>query len=1057
MRIAVSAHVCYLDQCDFIRKYLANIPCDYFLYITCTSDNDRLFIEDFFSGSASKIIVTVVPSHGIDLLPFLETLEMLLNDKIDIVCKVYTKDTTSNAHIEHRRLLFDSALGSAELIQNIINEFTSNDNLSMVSPYYLFRSADDLMYGNRRIYEDLCGIFDCQAGLVDHGFVLGAMSWFKVENIKILVEKSSQIKKLFNREIKNHTKGSHESVANAFERFIFRVPFIDNSDVKSAFTFSDIDCKVRYLNYSNNIFYKSSIEPYLLKSAKYTQWRKVIMELGIFDENAYRLEADIPSDLDALKHYLLIGEFEGYKPYHSFSPQYYYIHHSHLYRNGESALINHIEKLPFKNKAYLQNDRKDLQVAQARGAFSPTWYSDFYNDIRDSGLDSATHYLKYGYELKRLSSPSSLLLKNELNGNNFFDVCKYIREYAWQENIHRERISRTFQNGDYQKSYDLTQAAIATYYPSRFYYIALAISQMALRNWPESKILWENFWNDSKNLPRESLAFPMLSENDDDGNDIFQSININRKSIDFKGPKICVYTALYGDFDKLRPPLHCPDNIEFICFTDQPRLLDGWTVIVVEAEFDNNNLNAKIFKILPHKYLNDFEYSLFVDANTCFTGDIDRFIQQFLYDEKFVMWQHPERSDVYREAQVILQIMRYGEPSSIVEQVKCYAENGLPAHQGLCEASFIWRRHKDPEIIDFMEKWWSEIINSSKRDQLSLGYLIWKENFHPKVLPSYLGTSRQNYCFTKLPHANILKNHTQTKNTARHYKKNISFIYSYKHMLTGSTIMRGSQLSNLISTNLSHKYDVTYTYETFQKNSILFLTKGYLKDVTEAKLAELKNNGNILLFDFVDDKERKEIIKFADVLIASSISSYLDYCKLYDQCHIHLLTHHVDPRLKPKKDKSIQTFKAGYFGELVNTFNGGEINNIVSFHHVNTAKVDDGWLSEVCNFNFHYAIRKKRGLDGRKPFLKGFTASYFESNLLIQRSEKEALYYLSEDYPYIYDGELNDAQIYEKLVSVKESFGSKEWYYGLEIMKDVKQRCSDATVCKEFDSLIRSL
>src|SRR5205085_856941 len=67
--------------------------------------------------------------------------------------------------------------------------------------------------------------------------------------------------------------------------------------------------------------------------------------------------------------------------------------------------------------------------------------------------------------------------------------------------------------------------------------------------------------------------------------------------------RFCVYTALFGDYDELRPPLYVPPGLNFICFSDRRRDVSGWEVRVLDLEFDNPVLNNRIIKILPYDYL----------------------------------------------------------------------------------------------------------------------------------------------------------------------------------------------------------------------------------------------------------------------------------------------------------------------------------------------------------------------------------------------------------------------------------------------------------------------
>ena len=84
-------------------------------------------------------------------------------------------------------------------------------------------------------------------------------------------------------------------------------------------------------------------------------------------------------------------------------------------------------------------------------------------------------------------------------------------------------------------------------------------------------------------------------------------------------------------------------------------------------------------------------------------------------------------------------------------------------------------------------------------------------------------------------------------------------------------------------------------------------------------------------------------------------------------------------------------------------------------------------------------MRNRRPIDGLKPFLKGFTAAHFRSNIIVPKLEGDAIYYLSADYPYLLEDE-SFQSVLKMIARVKASFGSEEWYRGLEIMESVRRR-----------------
>ena len=84
---------------------------------------------------------------------------------------------------------------------------------------------------------------------------------------------------------------------------------------------------------------------------------------------------------------------------------------------------------------------------------------------------------------------------------------------------------------------------------------------------------------------------------------------------DIKDSKIAVYTAFTGDYDSLKEPDFVDENCDYICFTDNESVeSDLYEIIPMDDSNLDNNRKAKRYKVLPHKYLKDYEYSFWLDG-----------------------------------------------------------------------------------------------------------------------------------------------------------------------------------------------------------------------------------------------------------------------------------------------------------------------------------------------------------------------------------------------------------------------------------------------------------
>lgn len=196
-----------------------------------------------------------------------------------------------------------------------------------------------------------------------------------------------------------------------------------------------------------------------------------------------------------------------------------------------------------------------------------------------------------------------------------------------------------------------------------------------------------------------------------------------------KNTKLVVYTALFGNYDKLRDPKRKYSGCEFVCFTDQKDLKsDIWQICHVDNGILSPAMMNRHYKFFPHLYFPDFEYSLYVDANIRIVGNPAELVSKYMDNNVMACPRHFERNCLYEEANVCIQLGRVNEleVNALLER---YRGEGFPEHYGLTENNIIYRRHNDGELQKMMDNWWLAITSGPKRDQLSLMYLCWINQF----------------------------------------------------------------------------------------------------------------------------------------------------------------------------------------------------------------------------------------------------------------------------------------------------------------------------------------
>lgn len=220
---------------------------------------------------------------------------------------------------------------------------------------------------------------------------------------------------------------------------------------------------------------------------------------------------------------------------------------------------------------------------------------------------------------------------------------------------------------------------------------------------------------------------------------------------DVKKDRLVVYTALFGDYDELIDPPEMFSGCDFVCFTDQAHLKsDAWEVrFIKDSDLPPNMMNRK-YKILPHYFLSEYEFSLYVDANVEVKKNPSDLLVKYVDDHLFYVPKHPRRNCLYSEA-IACSVVGKANKTLVDQQVRYYLNNKFPKKFGLSENNVLLRRHNDPIVIDVMEDWWGILNEFAPRDQLSLSYVLWKKNLRYKFMDESARNVNDLY-FYAVPH-----------------------------------------------------------------------------------------------------------------------------------------------------------------------------------------------------------------------------------------------------------------------------------------------------------------
>ncbi len=201
----------------------------------------------------------------------------------------------------------------------------------------------------------------------------------------------------------------------------------------------------------------------------------------------------------------------------------------------------------------------------------------------------------------------------------------------------------------------------------------------------------------------------------------------NRQKDLFKGKGV-VFSAVIGQYDNIRSPEFINDNLDYILFTDSDLIKsDVWNVVVVDNQenLDNTKLARKIKIVGGYEYLDNYDYTIWIDGKLQITGNITDYIENYSIDSPILCFNHYVSDDIYEEAESCIMMGR-DDPDIIKAQINRYRIEGYPEHSGLVDSCMLVRDNKNDRLKKTMYDWWNEVKNGSKRDQLSFNYVCWK-------------------------------------------------------------------------------------------------------------------------------------------------------------------------------------------------------------------------------------------------------------------------------------------------------------------------------------------
>ena len=188
--------------------------------------------------------------------------------------------------------------------------------------------------------------------------------------------------------------------------------------------------------------------------------------------------------------------------------------------------------------------------------------------------------------------------------------------------------------------------------------------------------------------------------------------------------KRVIYSANIGYYDHPWPTITF-DGWDFLMFTDKKDFeIKGWQMVYVDLVGSPVDMQREI-KINSHKYVGNYDLSIWADANQVLTGHPNHFLDHIHYTSGFATTKHHARSTMTDEVNQILLWGKDTEERCRLTVETLFKKTKMPNDWGLFETG-VTVRDNSKEVEKLNKLWYQYWQIGSHRDQLSLPFAAYK-------------------------------------------------------------------------------------------------------------------------------------------------------------------------------------------------------------------------------------------------------------------------------------------------------------------------------------------
>jgi Protein of unknown function (DUF616) len=204
-----------------------------------------------------------------------------------------------------------------------------------------------------------------------------------------------------------------------------------------------------------------------------------------------------------------------------------------------------------------------------------------------------------------------------------------------------------------------------------------------------------------------------------------------------------VYSVITGGYDVPLPPRRLDPGLRLVLFTDAPpQGRSQWEIrpLPPEAQHLAPALANRWAKFFAHKLFPDIRHSLYLDGNLRILGPLEPLFGAFAASGAAMgLCRHPWHQDIAAEAEACRRDGKFSpeDLDRLGPQLARYRASGFDFTGEVTENGAILRDHAHPGLAPAMDLWWQELMQGTRRDQISLPWVRLESGLPTWTWPSY--------------------------------------------------------------------------------------------------------------------------------------------------------------------------------------------------------------------------------------------------------------------------------------------------------------------------------